>query len=195
VRPPAPLGGQGAQRDGECSAPPGAASRGAEKRQAAPQRRRAPAPCASLSNLAFLGTDRSLAAYARSEGLSFTRYVDDLTFSGDVTDRHSTDIARILDDAGCSVNTRKTAFMRRGGPQYVTGLYVGESDGPRIPRALKFGGENEGMYRRRLLGWPCYIAAVEPNVGFPLLREFDRLVPEGDDEELHGYEEDLYDLL
>ncbi|MDX3313701.1 reverse transcriptase family protein [Streptomyces sp. ME08-AFT2] len=161
-----------------------------------------------LSNLAFLGTDRSLAQYAQSEGLSFTRYVDDLTFSGDVTDRHSVDIAQILDDAGWSVNTRKTAFMRRGGPQYVTGLYVGESDGPRIPRQLKrkmrwishviskfgyytymseFGGAAEVMLRRRLLGWACYIAAVEPDVGYPLLREFDELVPEPD--------QDIYDLL
>ena len=81
--------------------------------------------------------DRSLAEYARSEGLSFTRYVDDLTFSGEVTDRHSADIGRILDDAGWSVNTRKTAFMRRGGRQYVTGLYVGEPDRPRIPRKIK----------------------------------------------------------
>ncbi|MFE0330096.1 reverse transcriptase family protein [Streptomyces sp. NPDC058960] len=160
-----------------------------------------------LSNLAFLSTDRSLAEYAQSEGLSFTRYVDDLTFSGDVTDRHSADIAQILDDAGWSVNTRKTAFMRRGGPQYVTGLYVGESDRPRIPRQIKrkmrwilhviskfgydtymteFGGEDERMHRRRLLGWACYIAAVEEDVGYPLLRAFDELVPEGD--------EDLYDL-
>ncbi len=156
-----------------------------------------------LSNLAFLNTDRSLAEYAQSEGLSFTRYVDDLTFSGDITDHHSVDIAQILDEAGWSVNTRKTAFMRRGGPQYVTGLYVGESDGPRIPRALKrkmrwvlhiiskfgydtymaeFGGADEGMYRKRLLGWACYIAAVEPDVGFPLLRKFDELIPDGDEE-------------
>jgi hypothetical protein len=160
-----------------------------------------------LSNLVFLSTDRSLAEYAQSEGLSFTRYVDDLTFSGDVTDHHSADIARILDDAGWSVNTRKTAFMRRGGPQYVTGLYVGESDGPRIPRKVKrkmrwilhviskfgyetymtdFGGEGEGMHRNRLLGWACYIAAVEPDVGYPLLRAFDDLIPVD--------EEDLYDL-
>ncbi|MCD2466780.1 reverse transcriptase family protein [Streptomyces sp. MBT42] len=165
-----------------------------------------------LSNLAFLATDRSLAEYARSEGLSFTRYVDDLTFSGDdVTDHHAVNIARILDDAGWSVNTRKTAFMRRGGPQYVTGLYVGESDGPRIPRNLKrkmrwilhvvsnfgydvymaeFGGRREGMRRRRLLGWACYIAAVEPDVGYPLLRAFDELVPEDEEEE----EEGLYGL-
>ncbi|MEU5981247.1 reverse transcriptase family protein [Streptomyces sp. NPDC047434] len=161
-----------------------------------------------LSNLAFLNTDRSLAEYAQSEGLSFTRYVDDLAFSGDVTDHHAADIARILDDAGWSVNTRKTAFMRRGRPQYVTGLYVGEPDGPRIPRKVKrkmrwilhviskfgyetymeeFGGKDEGMRRNRLLGWACYIAAVEPDVGFPLLRAFGELVPEDD-------EEDLYDL-
>lgn len=153
-----------------------------------------------LSNLVFLSTDRSLAEYAQSESLSFTRYVDDLTFSGEVTDRHSADIGRILDDAGWSVNTRKTAFMRRGGPQYVTGLYVGEADGPRIPRKVKrrmrwilhviskfgydtymeeFGGEDEEMHRHRLLGWACYIAAVEPDVGYPLLRAFDELVPEG----------------
>ena len=153
-----------------------------------------------LSNLVFLSTDRPLAEYAQSEGLSFTRYVDDLTFSGDVTDRHFEDIARILDDAGWSVNTRKTAFMRRGGPQYVTGLYVGEADRPRIPREIKrrmrwilhiiskfgydtymadFGGEGEEMQRQRLLGWACYIAAVEPDLGYTLLREFDEQVPEG----------------
>lgn len=161
-----------------------------------------------LSNLAFLSTDHSLAEYAQSEDLSFTRYVDDLTFSGDVTDRHSVDIAQILDDAGWSVNTRKTAFMRRGGPQYVTGLYVGESGGPRIPRQIKrkmrwishviskfgyytymqeFGGADEVMLRRRLIGWARYIAVVEPDVGRPLLRTFDELVPEPD--------HDIYDLL
>ena len=90
-----------------------------------------------LSNLVFLDTDYSLAEYVQSEGLSFTRYVDDLTFSGEVTDRHLADISRILDEAGWSVNTRKTAFMRRGRPQYVTGLYVGEADRPRIPRKIK----------------------------------------------------------
>jgi len=153
-----------------------------------------------LSNLVFLSTDRSLAEYVKSEDLSFTRYVDDLTFSGEVTDRHLADINRILDEAGWSVNTRKTAFMRRGRPQYVTGLYVGEADRPRIPRKTKrrmrwilhmisefgydtymaeFGGENEKMYRRRLMGWACYIAAVEPDLGFPLLRKFDELIPEG----------------
>jgi RNA-directed DNA polymerase len=169
-----------------------------------------------LSNLVFLATDRYLADYVQSEGLSFTRYVDDLTFSGEVTDRHLADIERILDDAGWSVNTRKTAFMRRGGRQYVTGLYVGEADRPRVPRKIKrrmrwilhmiskfgydtymaeFGGEDEEMQRHRLLGWACYIAAVEPDLGYPLLRAFDELVPAGyDTAESVDVLEDLDDL-
>jgi RNA-directed DNA polymerase len=164
-----------------------------------------------LSNLVFLDTDRALAEYAQSESLSFTRYVDDLTFSGDITDRHLAAIKRILDDAGWSISSRKTAFMRRGGPQYVTGLYVGEADRPRIPRNLKrrlrwikhiisrfgyetymteFGGIEQSMFRQQLLGWACYFAAVEPDLGYPLLRELDELVPIG----LHIVE-DLDDLL
>lgn len=162
-----------------------------------------------LSNLAFLETDQLLSAYARSEGISFTRYVDDLTFSGEVNDHHLADISQILDDAGWSINTHKTAFMRRGGPQYVTGLYVGEADKPRIPRKIKrrmrwivhmistvgydaymeeFGGEDRGMSRQRLIGWALYIAAVEPDVGYPLLREINNLV-----QETHS-ETDYFDL-
>ncbi|MGW4152451.1 reverse transcriptase family protein [Micromonospora chersina] len=152
-----------------------------------------------LSNVAFHETDVALAAYSGAENLSFTRYVDDLAFSGEVTDRHLADISQILNDAGWSINTRKTAFMRRGGPQYVTGLYVGTPDRPCIPREIKrrmrwtshiiskfgyeaymteFGGEEAEMLPQRLLGWARYIAAVEPDVGYPLLRLFYEEVPE-----------------
>lgn len=160
-----------------------------------------------LSNVAFGATDAALSAYADTEGLAFTRYADDLTFSGEVADRHLVEISQILDDNGWSVSTRKTAFMRRGGRQYVTGLYVGEPDRPRLPRALKrrmraaqhiiskfgyeaymaeFGGEAAGMTRNRLLGTACYMAAIEPDLGFPLLKELDRLIPE-DDGPTHWY--------
>ncbi|MFG2103555.1 reverse transcriptase family protein [Micromonospora echinaurantiaca] len=152
-----------------------------------------------LSNLAFQETDRVLAAYSTAKNLSFTRYVDDLAFSGEVTDRHLADIEQILNDAGWSINTSKTAFMRRGGPQYVTGLYVGTADRPRIPREIKrhmrwtshvvskfgyetymteFGGEDADMLPQRLLGWARYIAAVEPDLGYSLLRIFHEEVPE-----------------
>ncbi|GAA4690860.1 reverse transcriptase family protein [Phytohabitans rumicis] len=151
-----------------------------------------------LSNLAFQHTDHILAEYAEAAGLSFTRYVDDLVFSGEVSDQHLAAIERILNDSGWSINQHKTAFMRRGGPQYVTGLYVGATDHPRIPRKTKrhmrwvlhiitkfgydeymaeFGGENADMLPQRLLGWACYIAAAEPDVGYPLLRALNEQLP------------------
>jgi RNA-directed DNA polymerase len=42
----------------------------------------------------------------------------------------------------------------------------------------EFGGEDDEMHQRRLIGWARYIAAVEPDVGYPLLRAFISLVPE-----------------
>ena len=89
--------------------------------------------------------------------------------------------------------------MRRGGPQYVTGLYVGCADGPRIPRRIKrqmrricflieqfgfqvyfddFGGDAARMVPNRLFGWARYIASVEPAIGYPMLRILSQNVPE-----------------
>jgi RNA-directed DNA polymerase len=145
-----------------------------------------------LSNLAFESTDEALAAYAAQANLVFTRYVDDFAFSPDPDDRNLTDILEILNRFGWSVNSRKTAFMRRGGPQYVTGLYVGVDDYPRIPRKLKrqlrwqahmidkvgfetfqsdFGGS--ALRPEQLHGWACYLAAVEPDIGYPLIRRLE----------------------
>ncbi|WP_420827696.1 reverse transcriptase family protein [Microlunatus panaciterrae] len=92
----------------------------------------------TLSNMVFLPTDDALHEWAGSRTLTYTRYADDLTFSGtDITDDDCAEIARMLSSAGYAVNARKTRFMRRGGPQYVTGLYVGESDQPHVPRRMK----------------------------------------------------------
>jgi RNA-directed DNA polymerase len=144
-----------------------------------------------ISNLAFEATDHLLAAYATDANLTFTRYVDDLTFSPEPTNDDVAAIQQILNDAGWSVNPQKTAFMRRGGPQYVTGLYVGCVDRPRIPRKMKrnmrwithmidkvgyetymeeFGGVELDMHPRRIYGYACYFAGVEPDIGYPLLR-------------------------
>ncbi|WP_153040576.1 reverse transcriptase family protein [Actinoplanes sp. TFC3] len=152
-----------------------------------------------LSNVVFLSTDYALSEYARANNLSFTRYVDDLAFSGDVNDQHFEAISEILNNSGWSINVDKTAFMRRGGRQYVTGLYVGMADRPRVPRSLRremrrtfhliekfgyecymedFGGEAAAMFPQRLRGWARYIASIEPDLGYPLLRRIDELVPD-----------------
>jgi RNA-directed DNA polymerase len=91
-----------------------------------------------LSNLAFLETDAALAAYATAKGLAFTRYADDMTFSSSrLDDTELAEIGSVLRDQGWRLNDKKTRFMRSGKAQYVTGLYVGLGDGPRVPRRLK----------------------------------------------------------
>ncbi|MGC5164944.1 reverse transcriptase family protein [Rhodococcus sp. DT1] len=152
-----------------------------------------------LSNLVFTKTDAQLVEYADTRNMTFTRYVDDLVFSGDVIEnRHRDEIYDLLEANNWSVNRSKTAFMRRGKAQYVTGLYVGCSDRPRIPRHIKralraadylierfgyveymteFGGRySRWGSARKLVGWARYISSVEPEFGKPLLARFDRLI-------------------
>lgn len=152
-----------------------------------------------LSNLVFEATDRRLALFAVERELAFTRYVDDLIFSGEVRNEDLDGIKSILEADDWTVNDSKTKFMRKGGPQYVTGLYVGCADGPKIPRAVKrrlrwiahmisvvgydeymgrFGGEAEGMLPQHLLGWARHLCSVEPDIGYPLLRFFIEAIPE-----------------
>lgn len=152
-----------------------------------------------LSNIAFEDTDLALAAYSTSANLTFTRYVDDLIFSGDIQNQNLYDIQAILQAHNWVVNDTKTGFMRRGGPQYVTGLYVGDADRPRIPKRIKrkmrwichmidtvgvtryihdFGGNDNNLRPDRLFGWARYIAAVEPEIGFPMMEFIEDAVRE-----------------
>lgn len=70
-------------------------------------------------------------------GLKYTRYVDDLTFSGrSIGTRFSAIVQSIVEDAGFIVNSDKTRLMRGLSPKFVTGLAVG-GDRLRVPRAFK----------------------------------------------------------
>ncbi|RNM17365.1 reverse transcriptase family protein [Nocardioides pocheonensis] len=143
-----------------------------------------------LSNIVFTESDAELTSFAARAGVSYTRYVDDLTFSGpyeSVNDELLEAASALLADLGWSVNTGKTRFMRRGKPQYVTGLYVGDSAGPHIPRSMKrllrrevYFASKYGlrdarlssptpMLHDRLNGWVHYAAHVDPVFGKKLL--------------------------
>ena len=72
--------------------------------------------------------DRRLAGLARKFGLAYTRYADDLTFSGDID---AAAIGRLLHHAnaiigaeGFATNAGKTRVMHRAGRQRVTGVTV-----------------------------------------------------------------------
>ncbi len=155
-----------------------------------------------LSNLVFLDTDHALAALAGRHGQNFTRYVDDLTFSGAQVPGLVADVTATLQQHGWEVNPDKTRQVRRGGAQYVTGLYVGSRAGPFVPRRIKrrlrwtvhmieqvgfeeyllrFGGQQRGESFGHLLGWARYVCAVERDRGKGLLQALSANPPRGDD--------------
>jgi hypothetical protein len=91
----------------------------------------------ALANLAAYRLDARLAGLARAFEAKYTRYADDLTFSGG--DRLAPRLVRfvahvgaIAIEEGFAVQHRKTRVMRPGVRQHVTGVVV--NDHPNVAR-------------------------------------------------------------
>jgi hypothetical protein len=81
----------------------------------------------ALANLCAYRVDCRLAGLAKSAGAKYTRYADDLAFSGGeaferCVERFSTHVAVILSEEGFTVHHRKTRIMRQGVRQHLAGL-------------------------------------------------------------------------
>lgn len=78
-----------------------------------------------LSNLRMIGLDDKISKYTSSRNIRYTRYADDLTFSGDFNPHHIiNDISRIIFSEGFSINSEKTRVARSSARQEVTGIIV-----------------------------------------------------------------------
>jgi RNA-directed DNA polymerase len=85
----------------------------------------------ALANLCSYRMDCRLAGLAKSAGAQYTRYADDLAFSGSEefeqrVDRFSTHVVAILHEEGFVANHRKTRIMRHGVRQQLAGLVVNQ---------------------------------------------------------------------
>lgn len=90
----------------------------------------------AIANLVCRRLDSRLAGLARCAGAGYTRYADDLTFSGPAEIASLLPAARrIVDDEGFVVAKEKTRLMRRGSRQDVTGLTVNQQVS--VPRAIR----------------------------------------------------------
>jgi RNA-directed DNA polymerase len=116
----------------------------------------------AFCNAVALKLDHRLAGLARRLGFSYTRYADDLTFSGDDPARvHQLikTVSRIVRAEGFVLNTSKTRVSRRGSRQRVTGVTVNEEPGlsrkerRRLRAALHAQGGNPSSELRGKLAW------------------------------------------
>ena len=89
-----------------------------------------------LANLAFSSVDVKLEGLGRELEMRYTRYADDLTFSGDDLDARLVErVDGILEPSGYRLAPQKTHIMGRHRQQRVTGLVVNER--VRLPRELR----------------------------------------------------------
>lgn len=107
------------------------------RRLAAPHLPQGAPTSPAMANLAAFRLDVRLSALARSWGGRYTRYADDLAFSGDAgwgrgTSRLIDAIEVVVRDEGFRLNARKTGVMPRAGRQRLAGLVV--NDRPRVAR-------------------------------------------------------------
>ena len=83
----------------------------------------------ALANVCAYRVDCRLSALAKAAGATYTRYADDLAFSGDAefdrgVERFAARAASMLLEEGFCVQHRKTRVMRQGVRQYLAGLVV-----------------------------------------------------------------------
>jgi RNA-directed DNA polymerase len=89
----------------------------------------------AFANICFYRLDCRLAGLAAAAGARYTRYADDLAFSGDDNfarnaERFSLHVAAILLEEGFHANHRKTRIMRQGARQFLTGIVTNQRMNP-----------------------------------------------------------------
>lgn len=130
----------------------------------------------ALVNICAYRLDCRLAGLAKSEGAEYTRYADDLAFSGGEefdrgVERFSTHVAAILQEEGFHVNHRKTRIMRQGVRQHLAGLVTNQhlnvrrADFDRL-KAMLTNCERLGFEGQNREAHPAFRAHLEGRVGF-----------------------------
>jgi retron-type reverse transcriptase len=90
----------------------------------------------AIGNLVLRGADAAIAKVAARHGIDYTRYADDLTFSGHKNAvKILPFVEKVLSQLGYKLNAKKTNIYRRGRRQMVTGLVVNEK--PNLPRHVR----------------------------------------------------------
>lgn len=92
----------------------------------------------AISNMVFSKIDINLKEAAINAGLMYTRYADDLTFSGQsyIPKSFFNEVRALIADGGFKLNKEKTRFLGTGDRMEVTGLVI--NDKIQLPRKWRF---------------------------------------------------------
>ncbi|MEZ6150436.1 MAG: reverse transcriptase family protein [Pirellulaceae bacterium] len=149
----------------------------------------------AIANAVAYRMDRRLAGLAASVGASYTRYADDLIFSGDDNfaarvDRFATSAAAIVIEEGFSVQFRKTRKLFHGAEQRILGVTVNEKLNlnrraferlkAELHNCVRRGWRTQNRtehadYRAHLRGRIAHLQSLNPSRGERLLQLFERV--------------------
>lgn len=149
----------------------------------------------ALANLVAFGLDRRLSRLAESLDARYTRYADDLIFSGDKRFLRGLGvtlplIGQIAAEEGYTVNLAKTRVMRRTGRQSVLGLSVNahlnirreafEALKATLHNCRRFGPGDQNHaghadFRAHLAGRVAWVEQVNPRKGMRLRAIFEEI--------------------
>lgn len=149
----------------------------------------------ALANLCAYGLDVRLTALAAKYDAKYTRYADDVAFSGDGAFKQkavdvSTFIAVVAQEEGFTANFKKTRLMPASQRQILTGIVLNKKANTRRTEfdALKATLHNclhgdpaaqnrsaHADFRNHLLGKINYINQINPQRGAKLLTMFNRI--------------------
>ena len=149
----------------------------------------------ALSNLISLRLDKRLGQLARKINCTYSRYADDITFSGNKEIRSALPlIIDIITDEGFEINEKKVRLQYAHQRQEVTGLIVNEklSVSPCVKRELKNAiyyckkhgvsghmqhiGCNKHFYKEHLYGLAYFVKMVDEPSGNMYLDELDTII-------------------
>jgi hypothetical protein len=149
----------------------------------------------ALANLCAYRVDCRLSGLAHAAGAEYTRYADDLAFSGDEqfdrgVERFAAHAAAILLEEGFELHHRKTRIMRAGVRQYLAGVVtnvrvnVVRADFDRLKATLtncvhhgpaSQNRDGHPEFRLHLAGRVSFVEMINPQKGLRLRKIFERI--------------------
>jgi RNA-directed DNA polymerase len=127
-----------------------------------------------LANLVCMELDQKLSDIGKNHSCSYSRYADDITFSGGHTPSKN-DIETCLHEYGFELNPDKYKRQSRGKPQYVTGLTVFDGNQPRIAKGIKRKLRQVIHYASKY-GWDDHLSKTSHKDSFSNIRWIDGMV-------------------
>ena len=149
----------------------------------------------AIANLCAYRFDSRLSGLAKTSGAEYTRYADDLAFSGGEdfargVERFSVRAMAILLEEGFEVHSRKTRIMRQGVRQQLAGLVVNEHANIRrsdfdelkaiLTNCVRLGPQTQNRaghadFRAHLDGRVGFVESIRPERGAKLRAIFNKI--------------------